>query len=90
MSAGASIIASDIPAFRAVLDNGAYGCHFANENPQSLADVVCHELADPQSRTKRAQAGSKAAWRYDWSTVASQILTVYETALATAELKVGQ
>ncbi|QRV02907.1 glycosyltransferase family 4 protein [Arcanobacterium phocisimile] len=90
MSAQASIVASDIPAFRAVLDDGRYGAHFENENPTSLADLVIEALADPTARRERAKAASKAAWRYDWSTVASQILTVYETALATAALKVGE
>lgn len=88
MSAGAGIVASDIPAFRAVLGDGSFGVHFSNNDADDLARVVCSVLRDPQGRGKRAQDAEAAAWRYDWSSVASQILTVYETARSTAELEV--
>lgn len=88
MSAGAGIVASDIPAFRAVLGDGSFGAHFSNNDADDLARVVCSVLRDPQGRGKRAQDAEAAAWRYDWSSVASQILTVYETARSTAELEV--
>lgn len=88
MSAGAGIVASDIPAFRAVLGDGSFGAHFSNNDADDLARVVCSVLRDPQGRGRRAQDAEAAAWRYDWSSVASQILTVYETARSTAELEV--
>nr|WP_253280632.1 glycosyltransferase family 4 protein [Arcanobacterium phocae] len=90
MSAGASIVASDIPAFLAVLNDGSYGAHFANNDADSLARVVSEAIHDPQTRLARARAAAKAAWRYDWGSVASQILTVYETAIATAHMEVDE
>ncbi|MBM7825475.1 phosphatidylinositol alpha-mannosyltransferase [Arcanobacterium pluranimalium] len=81
MSAQACIVASDIPAFRAVLENGGCGFHFENENSQDLARVVLAALGDPQLRAQKAQAGAVSAWKYDWGTVASQIFAVYETAI---------
>mgnify|MGYP002737509466 CR=1 FL=1 len=88
MSAGAFVVASDIPAFRAVLSDGEFGVHFRNEDPEDLARVVNEALADPQRREAIAHAGAEAAWRFDWSTVASHILSVYETAIRTAQIEV--
>ncbi|VEI12487.1 glycosyltransferase family 4 protein [Trueperella bialowiezensis] len=90
MSAGAFVVASDIPAFRAVLNDGEYGVHFKNEDADDLADVVNAALADPQRREETARVASQAAWRFDWGTVASHILSVYDTAIRTARIEVGE
>ncbi|MDP9800070.1 phosphatidylinositol alpha-mannosyltransferase [Arcanobacterium wilhelmae] len=87
MSAGAFIVASDIPAFRAVLGEGEFGAHFANENSADLARVLVEALAAPAQRASIAEAAKAEVWRYDWSSVASQILSVYDTAIASAEGK---
>lgn len=87
MSAGAFVVASDIPAFRAVLGNGEYGDHFANEDAHDLARVVCEALSDKQRRENTALLAQSESLRYDWDTVASQVFAVYETAIATAQLE---
>ncbi len=89
MSAGAFVVASDIPAFRAVLSDGEFGVHFRNDDPADLARVVNEALADPERRAQIAEAGAKAAWRFDWGTVASHILSVYDTAIRTAKIEVS-
>lgn len=88
MSAGAYIVASNIPAFRAVLGDGEFGSHFSNEDGSDLARVVNAALADPKMRRETAVKAAQEAWRYDWSTVASHILSVYETAIRTESMKV--
>lgn len=90
MSAGGFVLASDIPAFRAVLGGGTFGDHFANEDPEDLARAAVAALRDPQRRARVAQAGQAEAQRYDWSTVASQVFAVYETAVRTAQMEVEQ
>jgi phosphatidylinositol alpha-mannosyltransferase len=40
LSAGTAVVASDIPAFRAVLENGESGELFKNEDPSDLAKVL--------------------------------------------------
>lgn len=87
MSAGAFVVASDIPAFRAVLGNGSYGVHFVNEDADDLARVVVGSLRDPQLRQRIAREAQSEAARYDWSTVASQVFAVYETAIATSRME---
>ena len=88
MSAGSFVVASDIPAFRAVLGNGAFGAHFANDDGASLASSVIESLADPQRRQEAVAQAHREALRYDWATVASQVYAVYETAIRTAHMEV--
>ncbi|MDY5153747.1 phosphatidylinositol alpha-mannosyltransferase [Actinobaculum suis] len=89
MAAGAYVIASDIPAFQAVLGGGKFGALFSNENPHALAQTVISALRDPQHREEIAQAGKLESQRYDWQTVASQVLAVYETAIRTVRTEVS-
>ncbi|WP_297566290.1 glycosyltransferase family 4 protein [uncultured Arcanobacterium sp.] len=81
MSAGACIVASDIPAFRAVLEDGKYGFHFRNEDAADLAAVVNKALANPQQRQEISARAAQGAWKYDWGSVAKRIFHVYETAI---------
>ncbi|MDO4888587.1 MAG: glycosyltransferase family 4 protein [Actinomycetaceae bacterium] len=86
MSAGAYVVASDIPAFRAVMGDGSFGGQFKNMDCADLADRVNEALSDPLARAETARAAQAQAHRYDWSTVASQIYAVYETAIRTASM----
>ncbi|GAB3584376.1 glycosyltransferase family 4 protein [Calidifontibacter terrae] len=79
MSAGAPVIASDIPAFRAVLEDGWAGAMFSNEDSADLAAVVGDLLLDREQRGQLAANGSRRARRFDWSRVAADVFDVYET-----------
>ncbi|MGW0736537.1 glycosyltransferase family 4 protein [Streptomyces sp. NPDC002851] len=79
MSAGAPVLASDLDAFTQVLDQGAAGELFANEDADALADAAVRLLADPGRRAELRERGSSHVRRFDWSTVGADILSVYET-----------
>jgi phosphatidylinositol alpha-mannosyltransferase len=79
MAAGATVLASDIPAFRRVLDGGRYGALFVSEDAADLARVLEGLLEDPDRRAALDAAAARAVRRYDWGAVATQILRVYET-----------
>ncbi|WFB06577.1 glycosyltransferase family 4 protein [Streptomyces sp. LX-29] len=79
LSAGATVLASDLDAFAQVLDGGAAGELFANEDAEALADAVLKLLADPARRAELSDRGSRHVRRFDWSTVGADILAVYET-----------
>jgi phosphatidylinositol alpha-mannosyltransferase len=79
MAAGATVLASDIPAFRRVLDGGSSGELFANENVDDLTTRLAGLLEDPARRAVLDDAARVAVRRYDWSTITSRILRVYET-----------
>ena len=82
MAAGTTVLASDIPAFRRVLDDGANGALFANEDAGDLAAGLGALLDDPDRRAALDAAAAVAVRRYDWSSVAGRILRVYETVVA--------
>ncbi|MFE4670164.1 glycosyltransferase family 4 protein [Streptomyces sp. NPDC056716] len=84
MSAGAPVLAADLDAFAQVLDGGAAGELFANEDADALAKTAVRLLADPQRRAELRARGSAHVRRFDWSTVGADILSVYETVTAGA------
>ncbi len=90
MSAGSFVVASDIPAFRAVLNSGAFGAHFSNDDDTNLAEVVVRELSDPAKRDETVARARREAHRYDWSTVASQIFAVYENAIRAEKMELDE
>ncbi len=79
MSAGATVLASDIPAFQRVLGHGRYGVTFRSEDGDDLARQAGALLDDPDRRAAVAEAARTAVRQYDWSSIASRILQVYET-----------
>ncbi|MEU4514279.1 glycosyltransferase family 4 protein [Nonomuraea wenchangensis] len=82
MASGATVLASDIPAFRKVLGDGQAGALFANGDPASLAREAGALLDAPERRAKLAEEALVAVRKYDWSTVARDVVRVYETVTA--------
>jgi phosphatidylinositol alpha-mannosyltransferase len=82
LSAGTAVVASDIPAFKAVLENGEAGELFKNEDSADLAKVLVALLRDDEKRKRLAENGRLSAQKYDWQVVAEQIENVYEMAIA--------
>lgn len=90
MSAGTAVLASDLGAFRRVLDDGEAGALFRTGDPADLARVLVGLLGDAEGRARIAAAGRTAVARYDWSTVTHQVLTVYEMAVEGSAAPVGE
>ena len=86
MSAGAAVVASDLEAFRRVLNAGAAGELFAAGDANALAAALGRVLDDPDRRNSLIAAGTKAVAPFDWSVVVGQVLRVYELAIAGAGL----
>jgi phosphatidylinositol alpha-mannosyltransferase len=81
MASGASIIASDIPAFDSLLGHGKYGTLFSSEDSEDLATKVVELLTSPEIRIAKAKAGKEYAQAFDWDVVAEKIFDVYEMAM---------
>jgi len=81
LAAGASVVASDIPAFDSLLGHGAYGTLFASEDSQDLAKKVITLLGNEEGRRAIAQRGKKYAQEFDWDVVAEKIYDVYQMAM---------
>jgi phosphatidylinositol alpha-mannosyltransferase len=81
LAAGASVVASDIPAFDSLLGHGEYGTLFESENPQDLAVKVVALLKNSAARKEIAQRGKSYAQAFDWDVVADKIYDVYQMAM---------
>src|SRR6185312_15842013 len=84
MAAKTPVLASDLDAFRVVLDDGETGALFPTGDPRALAEVAGSLLDDPDQRARLAARGALRALDYDWSTVTRDIVRVYETVAHTA------
>jgi phosphatidylinositol alpha-mannosyltransferase len=82
MAARTPIVASDLDAFRRVLDDGALGMLAPVGDPVALAAAVDSMLGDAAAATSLVDRAATAVARYDWTVVTGEILRVYETAIA--------
>jgi phosphatidylinositol alpha-mannosyltransferase len=81
LAAGASVVASDIPAFDSLLGHGAYGTLFASEDSHDLSQKVIALLGDEKGRKEIAGRGKSYAQEFNWDVVAEKIYDVYEMAM---------
>ena len=81
LAGGASVVASDIPAFDSLLGHGKYGTLFQSENPDDLAKKVIDLLGNEGKRREIATRGKLYAQEFDWDVVAEKIYDVYEMAM---------
>ena len=81
MASGTAVVASDLEAFRRVLDDGAAGAAFrATRTVPTLAQVVYAScFTTMHERSRLAQIGHDRAWLYDWGRVTREIVDVYRS-----------
>jgi phosphatidylinositol alpha-mannosyltransferase len=82
MAAGTPVLASDLDAFRRVLDGGRAGALFTTGDAGSLATGLAALLDDPARRTALAARARQVVAAYDWPAVADRVLEVYASAMA--------
>ncbi|MCA1823120.1 MAG: glycosyltransferase family 4 protein [Frankia sp.] len=81
MATGTPVVASDIEAFRAVLDGGSGGALFPAEDARALAVALAELLDDAPRRAALSARATELVAGYDWSVIAAQIVHVYETVM---------
>jgi phosphatidylinositol alpha-mannosyltransferase len=82
MAAGAPVVASDLDAFRAVLDGPDPGVLFPAGDAEALARELGLLLDDRSRLVAMARAGRRRAADFDWPVVAAAVLRVYRAAVA--------
>jgi phosphatidylinositol alpha-mannosyltransferase len=82
MATGTPVVASDLEAFRRVLEDGKAGVLVPVADPAKLAIALAGLLADPGRRKRLAEVGREVVEQYDWSRVTARIVEVYETVVA--------
>jgi phosphatidylinositol alpha-mannosyltransferase len=78
MASGAPVLASDLAAFRQVLDGGRLGELFEPGNAAVLARSASQLLGSVADREKLREAGRNAVQRYDWEALIGELIAVYE------------
>jgi phosphatidyl-myo-inositol alpha-mannosyltransferase len=84
MAARTPVVASDLDAFRRVLDDGTggiVGALFPTGDPGSLAATLADLLDKPAVRVDMSARAAEVVAGYDWPTVAARVLEVYTTAI---------
>ena len=85
MASGTPVLASDLDAFRRVLDEGRAGVLFTTDDSAALAQAAGDLLDDPERRAQLSAAGLVHVQRYDWASVARRVVEVYEAVTVTGE-----
>jgi phosphatidylinositol alpha-mannosyltransferase len=85
MAAGAPVVASDLIAFKDVLENGKAGEIFTAGDSAELASRIKALLNDSERRHQLKLIGQKSSLRFDWSTVGESILDIYRMVSASGE-----
>ncbi|GIE92707.1 glycosyltransferase family 4 protein [Paractinoplanes rishiriensis] len=88
MAAGTAIAASDLDAFRRVLDGGRAGALFPTGDASALCLLLGQLLDDPARRQSLSAAARTAVAAFDWPSVALRVLEVYATAIEATDGRV--
>jgi len=81
MAAGLPVIASDIPGFRTVLQDGREGRLVTPNDAFALAEAIDTLLSNDKLRHAMAGEGRATAAEYDWSVVTAKVLDLYREAM---------
>jgi phosphatidylinositol alpha-mannosyltransferase len=87
MAAGRAVVASDIPGYASVVEDGVNGILVEPCDPQALALTLVRVLADRELRERLGASGMVSSQQYDWSNVAQQVLGAYRRAGERAQLE---
>jgi len=81
MAAGKPAVASDIPGYRDLLEDGREGLLVERKNERALAKAITRVLRDPGLQEKMGAEGRIKARQYSWREVAERILDYYQVLL---------
>ena len=88
MAAGTTIAASDLDAFRRVLNGGRAGALFPTGDTAALGTLLGSLLDDPARRAELASVARTAVAAFDLPSVAQRVLEVYATAIEATDGRV--
>ncbi|HXF69483.1 MAG TPA: glycosyltransferase, partial [Thermoflexus sp.] len=75
---GVPVVATDIPGYNEVVENGVQGFLVPPEDPEALADALLRVLKDPALQASMGEAGRRRARQYDWDEIARRVVAFYE------------
>jgi len=81
MAAGTAVVATDLPAFVAVSQDGECAEHVPVHDPVALAAGILRVLDDSSRRESLVHTGLRRAQDFDAGAIAEQLIAVYEGCL---------
>jgi len=81
LAAGAPVVASDLPGFRSVVEDGRTARLVPPGDARGLAEAIDALLSNPTLRDAQVEAAREAVNEYDWPWVATRIRSIYREAL---------
>ncbi|GHJ08978.1 GDP-mannose-dependent alpha-(1-2)-phosphatidylinositol mannosyltransferase [Micromonospora humidisoli] len=88
LAAGATVVASDLDAFRRVLDGGRAGRLFPTGDSAGLRTALAELLDDPAQRAALTACGDQVVAHFDWPVVARRVVEVYAAAIEATDGRV--
>ncbi|MEU4775864.1 glycosyltransferase family 4 protein [Micromonospora sp. NPDC023644] len=88
LAAGTTVVASDLDAFRRVLDGGRAGRLFPTGDPAALRTALTDLLDDADARAALTACGDQVVATFDWPVVARRVLEVYAAAIEATDGRV--
>lgn len=85
MAAGAPVVASNLPAFVDVLNNGEAGELFETGNSTHLTKTIAHLLSDDVRQRQLSELGKEVSRQFDWSVVGESVLEIYRLITSSGE-----
>ncbi|MGB9589671.1 MAG: glycosyltransferase family 4 protein [candidate division WOR-3 bacterium] len=82
MASGVPIVASDIPGYRCVMEDGREGYFARPEDPESLANALIRVLSDPHAKEMGKRGIEKARGFYSWERVVGMVEEFYREVMA--------
>jgi glycosyltransferase involved in cell wall biosynthesis/predicted metal-dependent phosphoesterase TrpH len=78
MASGDAVVASDLPGYDELIDDGVSGLLVPARRPRALAQALERLVGAPDERAALASAGLKRAPIYGWDVVAGNVAGVYD------------
>ncbi|SCG70516.1 glycosyltransferase family 4 protein [Micromonospora humi] len=88
LAAGTTVVASDLDAFRRVLDGGRAGRLFPTGDAVALRATLTELLDDAGQRAGLTASGDQVVANFDWPVVARRVLEVYAAAIEATDGRV--
>lgn len=79
MAAGTPVVASNLPAFSRVLQEGECGELFINGDAKDLAEKLCTTLESSTIRNQFIYKSNIRVMDFDWNSVVKDVIAVYES-----------
>jgi phosphatidylinositol alpha-mannosyltransferase len=77
MATGKPVVASNIPGYQSIIENGKNGFLTQSRNPEDIADKIIKILRNPELAINMGEAGLQKLKKYSWEKITEQVESYY-------------